>query len=464
MDGDEIEMSKEELQKWIREKVNENELVSADVLKKCDLLQSLLERKERQAAQLLKLCESVASFELMVKKQYSMLGLQYRDADSDDDHDISDCGQKSPSPCQTPVGHSPDSQRCSPLLQKNLLDRENPKRKREKKSSHTPVRLFRTPVVVLTRLPASTFNALCPPTSPESLTDDELSSSFGSDVQWIPDETSSDSDVPSKRRKMPNKTPPRRHTTAKASTEAMKASTSAANSNVSASTETPPGLPQGELSVNMKVLARRTAMSWQRGKVVDILTRDDGRVKYKVHFEERGKSLVSSHHIAIDCMPQLEHLFVGARVVVKCKPDEFHFCPGILAELPSRKNKMRFLVFTDDHTPAYVDLKCFHMVYKPLMHPLEDILDNNHKNFMKEYLKNWPYVRQMQYKVGELLNAELHGVQQECEVKVVDCSLIQVVFQDSQHEEWIYRGSLRLEHMIVMKTHLESHKANCRKI
>lgn len=70
---------------------------------------------------------------------------------------------------------------------------------------------------------------------------------------------------------------------------------------------------------------------------------DDGRTKYKVNFEEKGKSLVSGHHIAFDCMPKVQHLVVGSRVVIKCPDNNPPFCPGILAELPSRKNRMRYV-------------------------------------------------------------------------------------------------------------------------
>lgn len=64
-------------------------------------------------------------------------------------------------------------------------------------------------------------------------------------------------------------------------------------------------------------------------------------MKYKIHFEEKGKSLVSGHHIAFDGQPKLEHLVIGSRVVIKCPDKNPPFCPGILAELPSRKNRMR---------------------------------------------------------------------------------------------------------------------------
>lgn len=66
-------------------------------------------------------------------------------------------------------------------------------------------------------------------------------------------------------------------------------------------------------------------------------------MKYKISFEDKSRSLVSGHHIAFDYSPKPEQLFVGARVVVKTKDEKPQFCPGIVAELPDRKNRMRFV-------------------------------------------------------------------------------------------------------------------------
>lgn len=63
--------------------------------------------------------------------------------------------------------------------------------------------------------------------------------------------------------------------------------------------------------------------------------------------------------------------------------------------------------------------------------PLDDIPDANYKKFIKDYIKEWPYPPQTQYRVGQIINAELNGVQERCEVQVVDCSLIQVFFKVS---------------------------------
>lgn len=61
----------------------------------------------------------------------------------------------------------------------------------------------------------------------------------------------------------------------------------------------------------------------------------------------------------------------------------------------------------------------------------ESIPDGPHKCFMRRYLKDWPCPHLIHYTAGQTLNVELNGVQQKCEVQVVDSSLIQVVFQVS---------------------------------
>lgn len=50
---------------------------------------------------------------------------------------------------------------------------------------------------------------------------------------------------------------------------------------------------------------------------------------------------------------------------------------------------------------------------------------------MKEYLDIWPYPPRAKYETGQTISAEVDGVQQRCKVMVVDCDLIQVVFQVS---------------------------------
>ncbi|XP_062266088.1 histone-lysine N-methyltransferase SETDB1-B-like [Platichthys flesus] len=299
-------------------------------------------------------------------------------------------------------------------------------------------------VVVLTRLPDYKISALRPPTPPQFYSEDESLSSSDSDMQVEP-EDDSDSDYSVSNHKL--------STVRREAPRAQAASTSGNNTgpemmpapSFDPESKVCPNLPEEEVNVGMVVLARRRAMTWQRGKILEIVTKEDGRLKYKVGFEEKGKSLVSGHHIASDRTPTLEQLYIGAPVVVQVQTLNPLFQPGILAELPSRKNHLRFLVFLDDHTPAYVSLPLIHLVCRPLEDVLESLPDDNHRCFMKRYLRDWPFPHSTQYKVGQTVHVELNGVQTSCEVQEVDCSLILVKFETSHLEQWIYRGSVRLQ-------------------
>ncbi|XP_023151347.2 histone-lysine N-methyltransferase SETDB1-A-like isoform X2 [Amphiprion ocellaris] len=563
MEGDVMEMSRDELQSWIRDQVKQNELISPDLLEKCSLLDLLLERRKKQVASLVELCESVAACEETVKKLYSLLGWEYSDTDSDGDEDDDDSRSTN---CQTPsspsetddsLDYSPAKSNGPALLVPQLEDKDSLRRDNRKTTHHILIKELK---VVLTRLPASTI-ADARPTPQRRCSEDESLSSAESDNLWEPEGDSSDSDFnistfnagSNKRRKInirngkcnrshvapqastnsgtksnraetstPTTTknicaknnvaeastsqasastdaksnttpPPEGKTDTNANSQEKKTSTVPANTKVTGgttttvpvqsstavpvqssttvpvqssttvplmcqpATKTPPSVQPKEISVNMTVLARKKVLCWQRGTIMELITKDD-KMKYKVNFEEKGKSLVSGHHVALDDMPKVDRLFVGARVIVRSQVDEAEFLPGILAEIPTRRNRMRFLVFIDDHTPMYVGLPVLRLVYKALTDPLEDIKDESHRFFMQEYMKSWPYPPQTQYKIGQTISVERNGVQQKCEVLLLDCSLIQVVFQDDQHKEWLYRGSIRLEHMVNMREHLEMKK------
>lgn len=71
---------------------------------------------------------------------------------------------------------------------------------------------------------------------------------------------------------------------------------------------------------------------------------------------------------------------------------------------------------------------CFCLFPSTVANPLEEIANEQHRRFMMEYIREWPFLPQIAYMVGEIINAELDGAQQKGVVQVVDCSLIQVLF------------------------------------
>ncbi|XP_034016710.1 histone-lysine N-methyltransferase SETDB1-B-like isoform X2 [Thalassophryne amazonica] len=333
--------------------------------------------------------------------------------------------------------------------------------KTEWEEDSSPLILIKEAVVVLTRLPEYVISSLHPPTPQQFYSEDESSSSSDSDMQ-CDKEDSSDSDFAITnhcKKKVIRAAKPQPPTVQQPTPQpapqppSPKPPTIASTSNALArssqeNSKERPNLPPEEVKVDMFVLARKKYMRWQRGKIVEIVTKDDGRLKYKICFDEKGKSLVSGHHIAFDRPPKLEQLYIGARVVIRCQTNHSRFEPGILAELPNRKNRMRFLIFNDEHNPVYVGLPLLHLVCRPLENILDDLPEGIHKTFMKEYLNDWPYTHLIHYRVGQAINAELNGVHSRCEVQQIDSSLIQVLFQnEEQRKDWIHRGSFRLEHM-----------------
>lgn len=101
----------------------------------------------------------------------------------------------------------------------------------------------------------------------------------------------------------------------------------------------------GDLIVSMRILGKKRTKTWHKGTLIAIRTVGLGK-KYKVKFDNKGKSLLSGNHIAYDYHPPADKLFVGSRVVAKYKDgNQVWLYAGIVAETPNVKNKLRFLIF-----------------------------------------------------------------------------------------------------------------------
>ncbi|XP_077364257.1 histone-lysine N-methyltransferase SETDB1-A [Festucalex cinctus] len=216
----------------------------------------------------------------------------------------------------------------------------------------------------------------------------------------------------------------------------------------------PVEMPAAKIKVGMEVLAKKMSMCWQRAKVKKWTITANDKLKYSVRFHDKTKRLVSAHHLAFVATTKLEYLYIGARVVVGRNDDHDDddvFWAGIVAELPTRKNHQRFLVFLDDQSALYVGLPHLHLVIAPLGNPVDDIGNTSHRKFVKGYIKAWPYPPLTQCILGQSLKVEHKGVQQSCVVRLLDCSLMQVQYEESQCLEWIYKGSWRFEEMVKRK-------------
>lgn len=92
---------------------------------------------------------------------------------------------------------------------------------------------------------------------------------------------------------------------------------------------------------------------------------EDGRVTYKIKFEDKSRSLVSGYHMTFEWRPRRIQLKVGTRVVIECKDPDYS--PGFLAERPSWKNRMRFVPKTET-----LNTKDFH-ISLPKIYPSSSV-------------------------------------------------------------------------------------------
>ncbi|NXH10170.1 SETB1 methyltransferase, partial [Bucco capensis] len=208
----------------------------------------------------------------------------------------------------------------------------------------------------------------------------------------------------------------------------------------------------GDLNLGMRILGKKRSKTWHRGTLIAIKRVGAGK-KYKVKFDNKGKSLLSGNHIAYDCHPSPEKHFVGSRVVARYKDgNQVWLYAGIVAETPNVKNKDRFLIFFDDGYASYVKEWELYPVCRPLQKAWEDIEDVSCRDFIEEYITAYPNRPMVLLKSGQLIKTEWEGTWWKSRVEEVDGSLVKIFFLDDKRCEWIYRGSTRLEPMFSMKT------------
>ncbi|NXA69781.1 SETB1 methyltransferase, partial [Mohoua ochrocephala] len=208
----------------------------------------------------------------------------------------------------------------------------------------------------------------------------------------------------------------------------------------------------GDLKVGMRILGKKRTKTWHKGTLIAIQTVGAGK-KYKVKFDNKGKSLLSGNHIAYDYHPSAERYHVGRRVVARYKDgNQMWLYAGIVAETPNIKNKDRFLIFFDDGYASYVKEWELYPVCRPLKKAWEDIEDVSCRDFIEEYITAYPNRPMVLLKNGQLIKTEWEGTWWKSRVEEVDGSLVKILFLEDKRCEWIYRGSTRLEPMFSMKT------------
>ncbi|XP_072034491.1 histone-lysine N-methyltransferase SETDB1-B-like isoform X2 [Amphiura filiformis] len=215
-----------------------------------------------------------------------------------------------------------------------------------------------------------------------------------------------------------------------------------------------PNPQPAEFAKGMKLLAKKKGNegkdAWFEATLLNIIN-DQGNKKYKVKFDVAGKRLLSGKHIALKTHPTFEQVRIGSRVVALYRKSSdsddkstHSLYSGIIAELPMLTNKGRLLIFYDVGYAQYVDLDDMFLVYQPATNVWEDDMGDS-RDFIMRYLKRYPERPMVRLAVGQWAKTEWNGVWWRAKVKEVDGSLALMHFESDNREEWIYRGSPRLE-------------------
>ncbi|KAG5271110.1 hypothetical protein AALO_G00176000 [Alosa alosa] len=408
---EELGVSLDELKQWIEEQVEQSEAVQQRKAQLAEL-SDWVEQKEKEVAAVDSLClnasESVGECEELVKQVYTKMGLTYRESssedegggvveasevieiDDDDDDDVIAVGCVVPPKKITTPGKDSVLKEASAALQR---------------SSQQVQKLAQT---------------VTSPTAP--------SPSVGSSPQKSP----------------MGPTPLR---SGGLNVPAVFVSQAPRN----APTQPNANLKEDTMKVDMTILGKKRTKTWHKGTLIAIKA-IGSTFKYKVKFENKGKSLLSGNHVAFDYNPTLERLYVGARVVAKYKDgNQVWLYAGVVAEMPNSKNRMRFLIFFDDGYASYVSLPELFPVCRPMKQTWEDIEDASCRDFIQEYITSYPNRPMVLLKPGQLIKTEWEGTWWRSRVEEVDGSLVKILFLDDKRSEWIYRGSTRLEPMFNLK-------------
>ena len=138
---------------------------------------------------------------------------------------------------------------------------------------------------------------------------------------------------------------------------------------------------------------------------------------------------------------------VGTRVIAlyQEKPeDPGSFYAGIIAEPPKGQNLNRYLIFFDDGVTRYVEHKDVRVICLSSDDVSEDVHINS-KQFIKEYLANYPDRPMVKLKVGQAVKTEYDSTWHITRVAKVDASLVSLFFDERGIYEWLYRGSTRFD-------------------
>ncbi|KAL5006352.1 hypothetical protein ScPMuIL_015158 [Solemya velum] len=211
------------------------------------------------------------------------------------------------------------------------------------------------------------------------------------------------------------------------------------------------------------VMAKKANEIWHKATVIEVNNPNQpfGDRKLKVRFDNKTTKVLSVKLIAFGSSI-VRPVTVGSRVAALYKEEEedkpsTSYYAGIVAEAPNGRNNHRYLIFFEDGYAQYCLSTEIHKIIYQSDKVWEDIPQDS-KEFIKEYLKQYPERPMVRLNRGQTIKTEWNGRWWSARVIEVDASLSKMFFAADKRVEWIYRGSTRLEPLYTALASAEANK------
>ena len=208
------------------------------------------------------------------------------------------------------------------------------------------------------------------------------------------------------------------------------------------------------LKLGMSVFAAKddTYYHWEKARIVEIIANrshsdvSSQRVLVKFNGDEKSELPISSIAFS-EPIGENYVLPIRSRVVAMNRNENDKKAPfysvGTVCELPNPHNQNRYLIFFDDGYAQYIKKKEAYPVADRFKVSHE--LNKSHLEFLRKYFEKYPEKAMVRLSKDHVLKVFFNGKWILARVAEVDCSLVRLVFSNTNHCEWLYRGSYRLE-------------------
>ena len=231
--------------------------------------------------------------------------------------------------------------------------------------------------------------------------------------------------------------------------------------------------PKSNLTLGMRVFALKDEVyyQWQTARIIQIKESSSNisNIRVRVKFEKNMKKTKNLSKVPADYVDDEEDdcvikelptscialsepigesyiLPIRSRIVSLNRNENDRKSPffsvGTICEVPNPRNLNRYLIFFDDGYAQYVKKNEAFPVVDRFRIPRE--LNDSHLQFLSKYFENYPEKAVVRLSKDNILRVFYNGKWLIAKVVEVDCALVKLCFDITNHYEWIFRGSYRL--------------------